>query len=170
MRGGSGRISLVRCSRWLLGVTHTNTPFSSHWPVAVRRRRVEGCPLETGAVVQAARMRLRCVLPDSTVSKPSRSAPFLAVCRPPYPSSNVVPSCKLPNIDQTTGERHPTEPDKTLRTQRNVDEGAPKLGCLGMNLTPLFPRTDRPEAMESVVEVGMAVQVLERGRHRYIPM
>ncbi|AEO55293.1 hypothetical protein MYCTH_2298973 [Thermothelomyces thermophilus ATCC 42464] len=77
--------------------------------------------------------------------------------------------CKMPNVDQDTGYRHPVQPDKALRKFREVDAGAKHMGCLGMQLTPLFPRTDAPESMESWVEVGMSVEVLERGDHLYIP-
>ncbi|OIW32398.1 putative molybdenum ion binding protein [Coniochaeta ligniaria NRRL 30616] len=76
--------------------------------------------------------------------------------------------CKMPNVDQDNGFRHPVEPDKSLRKHREVDEGAPHMGCFGMQMTPLFENTDDPEAMESWVEVGMDVEVLERGGHRYI--
>jgi hypothetical protein len=44
----------------------------------------------------------------------------------------------MPNVDPVTGDRHPREPDHSLRTKRAVDAGAPKMGCLGMQLTPLF--------------------------------
>ncbi|KAK4126189.1 hypothetical protein N657DRAFT_642977 [Parathielavia appendiculata] len=77
--------------------------------------------------------------------------------------------CKMPNVDQDTGHRHPVEPDKALRKFRDVDEGAKHKGCLGMQLTPLFSKTESHEDLESWVEVGMSVQLLERGRHVYIP-
>ncbi|KAK3294838.1 uncharacterized protein B0H64DRAFT_443870 [Chaetomium fimeti] len=59
--------------------------------------------------------------------------------------------CKLPNVNQETGFRHPVQPDKALRKFREVDEGAKHMGCLGMQVTPLFPTED----LESWVEVGM---------------
>lgn len=74
----------------------------------------------------------------------------------------------MPNVDQDSGFRHPQEPDQSLRKHRNVDEGAPYMGCLGMQLTPLFEKTDVPEEMGSWVEVGMEVEVLGWGSHRYI--
>lgn len=77
-------------------------------------------------------------------------------------------SCKLPNVDPDTGHRHPVEPDRSLRKHREVDEGAKLMGCLGMQLTPLFSKTDSPEDLESWVEVGMSIDVLERGTHVYI--
>ncbi|KAB5540531.1 putative molybdenum ion binding protein [Coniochaeta sp. 2T2.1] len=76
--------------------------------------------------------------------------------------------CKMPNVDQDSGFRHPVEPDRALRKYREVDEGARYMGCMGMQMTPLFEKTDDPEAMESWVEVGMEVEVLERGSHRYV--
>lgn len=74
----------------------------------------------------------------------------------------------MPNVDQDSGFRHPVEPDKSLRKFREVDEGAPHMGCLGMQMTPLFEGADDPGAMESWIEVGMEVEVLERGNHLYI--
>lgn len=74
----------------------------------------------------------------------------------------------MPNVDQDSGFRHPVEPDKSLRKYREVDEGAPRMGCLGMQMTPLFEGAEDPEAMESWVEVGMDVEVLGRGDHVYI--
>lgn len=73
----------------------------------------------------------------------------------------------MPNVDQDTGHRHQVEPDRSLRKYREVDEGAKHMGCLGMQLTPLFPKTRTPEDLESWVEVGMSVEVLERGQHVY---
>ncbi|KAI2607290.1 uncharacterized protein GGS25DRAFT_495139 [Hypoxylon fragiforme] len=76
------------------------------------------------------------------------------------------PRCKLPNVDPNTGIRHPSEPDKSLRTKRNVDEGAPLLGCLGMQLTPLFDPS-LGEDREGWVAVGMTVEVEQLGNHVY---
>lgn len=87
----------------------------------------------------------------------------------PLTPTNTPHSCKLPNVDQDTGHRHPVEPDRALRKHRDVDEGAKLKGCLGMQVTPLFPNTSSPENLESWVEVGMSVEVLERGDHKYIP-
>ena len=69
--------------------------------------------------------------------------------------------CKMPNVDQYTGERHPTEPDRTLRRERAVDAGAgPYVGCLGMSLVPV--------TQESMLRVGDEIVVLEHGEHHYI--
>lgn len=73
----------------------------------------------------------------------------------------------MPNVDQDNGVRHPVEPDRSLRKLRDVDAGARLMGCLGMQLTPLFGKTNGSE-LESWVEVGMEVDVLERGEHLYI--
>ena len=80
----------------------------------------------------------------------------------------------MPNVDQGTGARHPVEPDKSLRTLRAVDAGAPRLGCLGMQLTPLYPDQEGAGAederdLASWVQVGMDVVVQERGEHVYVP-
>lgn len=78
-----------------------------------------------------------------------------------YDVSCRTTRCKLPNVDQVTGERHPTEPDRTLRSFRNVDEGAgPNVGCLGMQMVPL--------SKESQVRVGDEITVLEVGEHSVI--
>ena len=78
--------------------------------------------------------------------------------------------CKLPNVDPDLGQRHPVQPDKSLRTLRNVDPGAPLKGCLGMQLTPLFDQAGpsaSDEDAESWLEVGMSVEVTQRGEHHY---
>jgi hypothetical protein len=74
----------------------------------------------------------------------------------------------MPNVDQETGQRHPSEPDRSLRKYREIDVGAPKMGCLGMQLCPLFENTDSDEDMRLRIEVGMTIEVLKRGEHRYI--
>lgn len=74
----------------------------------------------------------------------------------------------MPNVDQDSGYRHPVQPDKALRKFREVDEGAKQMGCLGMQVTPLFTNPGLPEGRKSWVEVGMSVEVLERGHHVYI--
>ncbi|KAI1386349.1 uncharacterized protein F4822DRAFT_313238 [Hypoxylon trugodes] len=75
--------------------------------------------------------------------------------------------CKMPNVDPATGFRHPSEPDKSLRGKRAVDEGAPLNGCLGMQLTPLFDAS-LGEDREAWIAVGMTLEVEERGEHVYI--
>lgn len=75
----------------------------------------------------------------------------------------------MPNIDPDTGIRHRVEPDRSLRKHRDVDEGAPKYGCLGMQLCPMFCDADDPSKREAVLEVGMELSVLQRGSHVYIP-
>ncbi|KAI1268975.1 hypothetical protein F5Y18DRAFT_373230 [Xylariaceae sp. FL1019] len=93
--------------------------------------------------------------------------------------------CKMPNVDPETGIRHPREPDRTLRAKRDVDEGAKGNGCLGMQLTPLFEDAVSASGSKSGllgdddvndgyeqstwIEVGMTVEVEERGNHVYIP-
>lgn len=76
--------------------------------------------------------------------------------------------CKLPNVDPDTGIRHKAEPDYALRKYRDVDEGAPKMGCLGVQMVPEFPKAETPDDLYSFVEVGMDIDVLSRGQHTYI--
>lgn len=54
--------------------------------------------------------------------------------------------------------------DKTLTADHEVNEGVPKAGCLGMQMKPLFEETESPQTF---VEVGMSIEVLERGEHTY---
>jgi uncharacterized protein YcbX len=69
--------------------------------------------------------------------------------------------CKMPNIDHETGERHPSEPDCTLRKQRAIDDGAgANIGCLGMQLVPVLEHSE--------VKIGDKIKVLSTGEHCYI--
>ncbi|CZT43864.1 related to MOSC domain protein [Rhynchosporium secalis] len=78
-----------------------------------------------------------------------------------YDVSCRTARCKMPNVDQVTGERHPSEPDQTLRSFRAVDAGTgPNIGCLGMQMVPV--------AKESSLRVGDEITVLEFGEHEYI--
>ncbi|KAH8592934.1 MOSC domain-containing protein [Bisporella sp. PMI_857] len=78
-----------------------------------------------------------------------------------YDVSCRTSRCKLPNVDQLTGERHPSEPDRTLRAVRAVDAGAgPNTGCLGMQMVPI--------SRESALRVGDEITVLEVGDHEII--
>lgn len=62
----------------------------------------------------------------------------------------------MPHVDQYTGERHPSEPDKILRRERTVDIGAGRyVGYLGISLVPV--------AKDSALRVGDEVVVLEHG-------
>jgi uncharacterized protein YcbX len=78
-----------------------------------------------------------------------------------YDVSCRTARCKMPNVDQVTGDRHPSEPDHTLRTFRAVDPGTgPNVGCLGMQMVPL--------AKESALRVGDEITVLYVGEHHYV--
>jgi uncharacterized protein YcbX len=68
--------------------------------------------------------------------------------------------CKVPNIDLETGARHQVEPYKTLITKRNIDTGAPNLGCMGMQMVPVL--------QEGKMAVGDVIEVLGTGEHEYI--
>jgi uncharacterized protein YcbX len=71
--------------------------------------------------------------------------------------------CKMPNVDQNTGDRHKIEPDRTLRATRLIDEGAPQgTGCLGMNMVP--------KVAKGVIKVGDVVKLVESGEHKYMPL
>ncbi|PHH65336.1 hypothetical protein CDD81_2748 [Ophiocordyceps australis] len=68
-----------------------------------------------------------------------------------------------------TGTRHGSEPDRALRKFRNIDEGAPKMGCLGMQLCPIFARDQQQSSdrAQALLQVGMEVNVLQRGPHHF---
>ena len=68
--------------------------------------------------------------------------------------------CLLPNTDQTTGEKHASEPYKTLQTYRRVDDGARKYHCLGMQMVPALEKSE--------IRVGDGIEVLETGEHFYL--
>ncbi|KAF3910186.1 hypothetical protein ABW21_db0201195 [Orbilia brochopaga] len=65
-----------------------------------------------------------------------------------------TPRCKVPNNDPDTGERNRNEPDVTLRARRNIDPGAPNLGCMGMHMVPF--------KKDGAVNVGDLIDVKER--------
>lgn len=65
-----------------------------------------------------------------------------------------------------SGVRDKHEPDRTLRRERDIDPGAAKMACLGMQMVPLLKDPDVAEQ----VSVGDEVEVLEVGKHRYIRM
>ena len=69
--------------------------------------------------------------------------------------------CRLPNVDPVTAFRHPTEPDKTLKSFRCIDEGDPLNAALGLQLVP-----DKDEVVE--LKIGDEIRVLKRGKHRYV--
>ena len=69
--------------------------------------------------------------------------------------------CRLPNVDPDTAIRHPSEPDKTLRSFRCIDEGDPLNAALGLQLVPAKDKVDE-------LKVGDEIRVLERGTHKYI--
>ena len=48
--------------------------------------------------------------------------------------------CRLPNVDPDTGIRHPSEPDRTLKSYRRIDRGELNYACLGMQLVPSVQR------------------------------
>ena len=68
--------------------------------------------------------------------------------------------CLLPNVNPATGVRHKSEPNRTLKSIRRIDEGDPKNACLGMQMVPAL--------QTSIINVGDAITVLETGEHFYI--
>ncbi|KAF8429534.1 hypothetical protein EV426DRAFT_667834 [Tirmania nivea] len=68
--------------------------------------------------------------------------------------------CKMPNVDQDTGARHPAEPYSTMRKYRCIGEGNKLNPCLGMQVVPA--------AEMGVIRVGDSMRVLETREHYYI--
>lgn len=54
------------------------------------------------------------------------------------------------------------EPDKTMRSYRNIDAGSPKNACLGMQLVP--------RDKFSTLRVGDKLVVHETGEHLYVSL
>lgn len=69
--------------------------------------------------------------------------------------------CKLPNVDPLTGLKDPLEPDKTMRSFRTIDLGAPNKACLGMQMVPASEE-------EGEICVGDTIEVLQRGEHFFL--
>lgn len=69
--------------------------------------------------------------------------------------------CLLPNVNPATGVRHGSEPNRTLKSFRRIDEGDPKNACLGMQMVPAIEYNK--------IAIGDAITVLETGEHLYLP-
>ena len=78
-----------------------------------------------------------------------------------YDVSCRTARCLMPNIDQASGKKGPSEPNKTLRSFRKIDEGCKNEACLGMQMVPLVK-----EARQ--INVGDTVEVLRTGPHFYL--
>lgn len=76
-----------------------------------------------------------------------------------YVSCRTV-RCLLPNVDPITGEKHPSEPNRALKSFRCIDEGDIKNACLGMQMVPA--------EKVSQIKIGDVIEVLETGDHLYI--
>ena len=76
-----------------------------------------------------------------------------------YVSCRTV-RCLLPNVNPTTGQRHRSEPNRTLKEFRCIDAGDAKNACLGMQMVPA--------SEDSSIKVGDEIKVLETGEHFYI--
>lgn len=176
--GISNKLGLFRVDNAKLREVHGNAPtkedigyqpvtgFQDAYPLhminlasvrAVERQmpKVKGAPR-----LSAARFRANLIItgPDAFHEDTWRK---IKIGYYEYDVSCRTTRCKLPNVDNITGEQHPNEPDRTLRSFRNVDEGAGRnVGCLGMQMVPL--------AKESAVRVGDEITVLEVGEHSFI--
>lgn len=76
-----------------------------------------------------------------------------------YVSCRTV-RCLLPNVNPITGQRHRSEPNRTLKDFRCIDAGDAKNACLGMQMVPALE--------DSQIQVGDEIKVLETGEHLYI--
>ena len=77
-----------------------------------------------------------------------------------YYASCRTGRCRLPNTNQITGVKHPSEPDKTLKSFRCIDQGLEKDACLGMQMVPALE--------DSYIKIEDQIEVLETGEHFYI--
>ena len=68
--------------------------------------------------------------------------------------------CLLPNVNPATGIRHRSEPNRTLKEFRRIDQGDPHNACLGMQMVPALE--------QSRIQIGDEITVLETGDHLYI--
>lgn len=78
-----------------------------------------------------------------------------------YHASCRTVRCLLPNVNQDSGIKHESEPNRTLKSFRCIDEGDGKNACLGMQMVPA-------EEERRVIKVGDEIEVLETGEHFYI--
>ena len=76
-----------------------------------------------------------------------------------YVSCRTV-RCLLPNVNPNTGQKHGSEPNRTLKKFRCIDAGDAKNACLGMQMVPALE--------DSEIHVGEEVQILETGEHLYV--
>lgn len=68
--------------------------------------------------------------------------------------------CKLPTNNPDTGVLgSDTQPYNYLMKNRDIDEGAPKSGCLGMMMVPAM------DTLGAVIKIGDEVDVVQRGKH-----
>lgn len=71
--------------------------------------------------------------------------------------------CKLPTNDPDTGVLgSDVQPYSYLMKNRDIDEGAPKSGCLGMMMVPT------KAAVGSTIKVGDDIEVLRKGKHFFV--
>ena len=78
----------------------------------------------------------------------------------PYHVSCRTVRCLLPNVNPITGEKHGSEPNRTLKDFRRIDAGDPKNACLGMQMVPALK--------DGRIKVGDEIEVVETGEHLYI--
>jgi uncharacterized protein YcbX len=77
--------------------------------------------------------------------------------------------CRLPNVDPITAARHPTEPDKTLKSFRRIDRGDDKNAALGLQLVPARSGARaEDDGRKMKLRVGDEIEVLERGELVYV--
>lgn len=79
--------------------------------------------------------------------------------------------CKLLNVDPDLSERHPLEPDKTLKRFRCIDDGGLNNACLGLMLVPVKEkRRETPGGSRrrgtGAGEHSLYQNVMEQGKSR----
>ena len=95
-------------------------------------------------------------LPPAADAKVAAPLDFFAACH--------TLRCRLPNVDPARGTRHPTEPDRTLKSFRCIDRGDETNAALGLMLVSAAQGAEDGDGKPRMqLRVGDAVEVVERG-------
>ncbi|KAF7504058.1 hypothetical protein GJ744_002887 [Endocarpon pusillum] len=129
--------------------------------------------------------------PPPAKANPKNGELAAAAAEPSDPPSSVdfhtachTLRCRLPNVDPLTGIRHPSEPDRTLKSFRCIDRGDERNAALGLQLVPARPGNrheesgtdgrkeddddDDDEKAKMKIAVGDEIEVLDRGELVYV--
>lgn len=68
--------------------------------------------------------------------------------------------CQVPNVNQITGGKDKAEPQKSMKSFRQIDAGAKDKACMGMMCIPSLETSE--------IKVGDSLHVLQTGEHYYL--